>query len=112
MIDVRGRLRKPSKRTSLIVAIILGIGVAGFAIGSSFGNDEILTIFFRRSEGIRTGLPKGDRGRGRCVIGCDGIGFGEGCLWSLGIWPAVTGSESSGDVGLARGNRGAPTVDG
>jgi len=42
LIDIGGLLRKPSKRTSIIVAIILGIVVTGFAIGSSFGDDDIV----------------------------------------------------------------------
>ena len=59
MIGVRGRLRRPSKRTSIITAIVLVTIVSGFAIGSSFLEDNSgsqLTIV-----GERVSVPGNNR---------------------------------------------------
>ena len=40
MIGVRGRLRRPSKRTYLVLAILFGTIVSAFAVGQSFKGIE------------------------------------------------------------------------
>jgi hypothetical protein len=101
LIGVRGRLRKPSKRTSLIVAIILGIVVAGFTIGSSFGDDEIVNHLSFAGEAASE--PDYQRviadgaDASSAAIASDSAKAASG-LSSLWIWPSVAVPGGLGEV--------------
>ena len=96
MLGVRGRLRRPSKRTYLVLAILIGSIASAFSVGSSFnGNGDVAQLSIVgetiSAPGYSRVMSEDVAAASSAAMASDSAKASSG-LSNLWIWPSIGGT--------------------